>query len=187
MKWPQTVSRVWQDPRGRAWLVEVQFAPVGGRLECVGVTVQSHRGSSPFTALPGEPRAVLTALMLRKLPLGEIVQELRENLARRYAPDSVTVLRDEEPEPDAGDEDAMHELISGRRRRLDPEHWRVVARVYLDAHLRGRAPTQAVARRFGLQYSGAAKQVQKARRLHDPLTGLPYLTTEYRTSPEEGS
>ncbi len=167
-EFPQTISTTWRDSAGTTWLVEVAFAPVAGRLECVGVAVRSFRGDAPLRKVPVEPAGVLSAVVLRQVPIGRLVTELREAMARHYHPDTVVLLNDDEPEPPQDEEHRQYALWARSPRgrpRLDEEHYREVAQVYQTAWQRGRAPTRAVARRFHLSDSGAAKQVQRARAL----------------------
>ncbi len=167
-EFPQTISTTWRDSAGTNWLVEVQFSPIAGRLECVGVAVRSFRGDAPLREVPVEPAAVLSAVTLRQVPLGRIVAGLREEMARHHHPSTVVVLDDDEPEPPPDEEHRQYALWAQSPRggpRLPAEHYREVARVYREAWRSGATPTQAVARRFNLTPSGAAKQVQKARAL----------------------
>ncbi len=167
-EFPQIVRTTWRDSAGTNWLVEVTFSPVAGRLECVGVGVRSFLGDANLSDVPVEPAAVLSAVVLRQVPIGRIVAELRENMTRSHHPDTVVLLDDDEPEPPQDEEHRLHALWARSPRggpRLREEHYREVAQVYVTAWQRGRAPTKAVARKFQITHSGAAKQVQKARAL----------------------
>jgi len=172
------MSTVWRDSEGRSWLVQVQFAPVGARYECVGVEIRAYRGDTKLRGMPEKPSGPMPALLLRRVPIGRIVAELRGHMIRRLAEDTVVFLEDSETPPSLADEARQRQLWASSPRggpRLPSEHYREVAQVYRDAWTSGTAPTQAVARHFRVSSSGAAKQVQKARALgflpHAPKPG----------------
>jgi hypothetical protein len=132
--------------------VTLRFAPIEGRMECVGIDVQP---------VPG-PRT-LTAVALHSLPLGKLIEKRRKEagdvvvtvdtvgaIAWVGQPVVVTVTR-----------------RGGRPPKYGPEHWQEVARIYREAyeHSKNRTPTRAVARHFRVSDTAAAKWVAKCRHL----------------------
>jgi hypothetical protein len=132
--------------------ITLRFAPIDGRMECVGVDVQPVPGTRP-----------VTAVALHSLPLGKLIEKRRKQagdivvkvdtvgaIAWVGQPVVVTVSR-----------------RGGRPPRYGPEHWQEVALIYRDAyeHSPNRTPTRAVARHFKVSDTAAAKWVAKCRRL----------------------
>ena len=140
----------WQGTDG-LYEVTLRFAPIDGRMECVGVDVQ---------AVPEGMRAV-TAVALHSIPLGRLIEKRRPKLG-----DVAIVV-----EPGGIVWTGQEVTVSvtrrgGRPPKYGPEHWQKVADVYREAFAGGRlTPTRAVARRFKVSDSAAAKWVAKCRQL----------------------
>lgn len=62
-----TTEHIWTDPHGWDWLVSLTWQPMGGRIECIGVSV-----TQPAPAL-----RVMTAVTLRGIPIGQFMDEGR--------------------------------------------------------------------------------------------------------------
>lgn len=167
---------LWPDPKVGPWLVEATFAVVGGRAECVGLSMRSVRTPRPGPLPPGaqhwedvllagvlpaqtrtdrlagEPDPErLTARTWQSVPIGRLMDQLRRAWAQqaRKAPRVVPL-------------DAKVWQEAGTRRGVD---LRDVADAYRSAWTSGdRAPTKAVAKQMHLTYDAAAKAVQRARR-----------------------
>lgn len=136
----------WTDPPTRIpLLVDLEWSLIDGRVEPVRVTISSRDAD----------RAV-TAEVVRRVPIGKIVAETRaarhaywEQEAAKFYPSETDAQRDnvaraaEVHRPDGG----LSE----------------VADVYRTAWERGDSVQQAVAAKFNLSPSGAAKRIARAR------------------------
>ncbi len=162
-------SLLWHDAGSAPWLITVTWGSVNGRVEAVGVEMRSARGSdsdaleaelakwlppaSRFDDNPtGRQPVPITATTWRRVPVGRLVDDLR----KRAAKDREAL----EPIVGAG------ALTAWRRPRRPaaPATLEDVAAVYREVWQRGdRKPTVAVARRFSISHSTAAKRVQRAR------------------------
>jgi Homeodomain-like domain len=200
IRWPDR----WRGP----WELVLSWAIVKGRFECVGLAL------NPIG--PGEPAAPLTARTLRRLKLGEFVDEERPNAKRailRWIEDEEEPLWPETrpgldpftgmPVPDRpfftdpkrvarrrrvvrrkrarSEFEAIEatEGTKGGRTKLTSEHLAQVAAVYADAYATGD-PTQAVADRWHVTKSTAAKWLTRAREegllgaaIHGKTGGIP--------------
>lgn len=140
---------------------------VSGRYECVGVEVRSYVPQEPGDAVSvsdvdleagqrrtGEGPRPMTALMLRTLPIGSIIEAGRAQTAEWYQGAAEVSERFT----------AEAELwrLPGRPARHDPAR---VAAIYTHAWQTegSRSPTKAVAEALGISHSAAAKQVARAR------------------------
>lgn len=144
-----TVVRRWAHPERGPWLVHLQFAVVGERIQCVGVAMLSSQ----------RPRAALTQDTLRRLPLARLLDEVR-----RDPPVELTRLVAQEASVRVGDM-AKHRLgfLVGHESRTGPyddEFFGEVAAVYRAAPTK---PTTAVAEHFKVPVSTAANWVRRAR------------------------
>ncbi len=166
----------WPDSDG-PWEITLWWAPVEGRMECVGIDIRSFRqprkqhlvGSA--SQLPGtDPQAVSTSL-LRSLPLGRILEAKRTD----HAGLASEMFR-EEPS-------RRWHAPKRRRAKYGPEHFAEVARVYREAFTRNRTPTRAVARHFEVSPTAAAKWVVRCR----DLGLLPKTTRGRARSVEPGT
>lgn len=130
-------------------LVDLRFAVVDESLECVGVSVQP---------LPGGDLRPITAARLREcLAVGELIEKAKRKLAREGRFPELRVDRDELRQ--------LTDRLVGTRQRHGPDHFALVAEVYATAAATGHRPTQAIADRFRVPHSTAAKWVARAREL----------------------
>jgi hypothetical protein len=132
----------WPNPRRGPWVVEMEWAEINGRAECV----EAHVKLAPRSVRGGResgPRRLTTSI-LRGIPFGRLVEEDRA---------SMSVLM-----PDAAD---LYQRPAGMRDETY-EELRQVAEVYRQAVNSGR-PTMAVAEHFTLTHSAAAKRVARGR------------------------
>ena len=131
--------------------ITLRFAPLDGRMECVGLDVQ---------AVPG-PRPI-TAVALHSLPLGQLIEK------RRKEAGDVTITIDT-PGAITWQGQNVNIVVTrrgGRPPKYDQAHWEKVAAVYVEEYGRGSlTPTRAVARHFKVTVSAAAKWVAKCRTL----------------------
>ena len=150
-----------------AWCVHFHWAVVADRFECVGLQVHSDRRNKtcplPRSATP-QP---VTAALIRSLPVARLIDaeriRQRDYLARTF--------RGRMQPASAGGRRAIEELErqwepgrAGRRPIYGAEHFRQVAAAYSEAVAGGAAPTRAVAERWTVSHSTAAKWVAEARR-----------------------
>lgn len=166
----------WVAPDGRQWVLALEWGEVSGRAEVLGFGIRSADGMTP-----------VTSTALRSVPLGRVVEDqLRRRLAdargaaerqpapprrhhgefpsgRRFAVD----VTDESPGIAAhqiGPLAAAGERL-GRPRTYGKAHFQAVAGVYSKAWEAGLHPTKAVAERFQVSRSAAAKWVARAREM----------------------
>lgn len=151
---------LWPDEDNGPWLVETFWAVVRGRAECVGVELRSFRRDGEEGDWAGrlppitETQKVLTASLLRKLPIGRLIDATRDQ--ETWMADFL--------DPSQRDEQWSRDRAAWRGELEDDESPHAeVARVYLEALRIGRKPTRAVQRHFTITYSAAAKRVARAR------------------------
>jgi hypothetical protein len=146
------------------WAITVELADVDGRLECVGISVRSSSSKS------------LTAEAFRGVRLGRVVDLARRNITARTSGSMGQVTRVDLAK-DAQAELDRRDFSKGGAHGLPPRELARVADVYAQAWREGRKPTQAVAKRFHITPSAAAKRVHRARQL-----GLLSATTKGKPS-----
>jgi hypothetical protein len=160
----------------RRWWIYLRFGEIGGRIECIGVEVMGNPD------LPDQ--APVTALALRSLPFGKLVDRARrayrealaaaageESEGAGWSPGLTPAEREEiarRVRDDVGHRLALAEQDAGANRTgrpslYSPEHFARVAEVYTAAWRAGGNPTEEVARRFGTSRSAAAKWVARTR------------------------
>jgi hypothetical protein len=175
---PLTVG--WRDPSGQPWFLTTAWDVVGGRLECVQVTLESDASDS--RPLP------ITASVWRSIPIGQVIEKARRDVislihglailtpeqiselkagptekAKRYA-EILEDLESEFPKLRAVAERLLPSATATNKAVADaPPKLREVARIYQEAWSEGRNPTQEVARAFGVSHTAAAKLVSRAR------------------------
>ncbi len=162
-----------RDPKGGLWKVTLTWAEVDGRAEVIGVNIRSYEQvfgdlkSGTAEAEPMHPSgfATMNAATWRALPIGQII-----NRARRSHKKSLERIAERTPQlmDDKRREDlkALQGERSGSRGRprlYGPDHYAKVAEFYRTAWRAGRAPTTAVAKRWRVEPSTAAKWVKRAR------------------------
>lgn len=175
------------DPARGPWAVTPTLARFDdGRIECVGLTIEwmpmapsretGHWADDPDTPTPWPPGEgpepePLTAVMLRQIPLGRIVNQARKELPAMIAiTDSMNrVVAEDLGEPPQRVRVGTVDIVNRRRRRRDDEHFRLVAEIYRRARASGvkeerKAPTRAVADEFVVAKSTAAGWVHEARK-----------------------
>lgn len=151
-------------PVGDDLVADLHWQVIGGRTECVGVTVRTWNEDGDMRE-GLEPRPLRTG-DLRALPFASIVTTERALQARA----GLQHLRRMEGW-DGDADDASHDRWEreeatpqpGRPPMYGEDHYREVAEVYLAAWQRGDAPTKAVAEHFPASRSAAAKWVSTAR------------------------
>lgn len=132
-----TTTHVWTDVHERPWTTTLEWRLMpSGRYECVSFAISSDEGTD-----------VITASLMRRVPLGWLVQKMRPG------------------PPQVADDVSVTELgsASERQHRLGLSHYSQVARVYSRAWYAGDPPTKAVAETFEVPYSTAARWVRKCR------------------------
>ena len=149
-------------------------------MECVGFLVEDirqHLAKSGLPDDPSEPAHVITAQLLRTLPIGRLTEEMRREKAEAAGAIADTLLEEGQ------DEAYAHHLqersrrfkaeaaAGGRRPMYDREHYCKVANVYYRAWRKGDPPTQAVADYFTVSYSTAARWVRECRKPQRGLLG----------------
>jgi hypothetical protein len=168
---------LWRDPSGRPWALDTEWALIDDRWECVGVRLRSYTtdaGNDPLAAEVDAKARPVQASDLRALPLRRVLDESRKGW--RQAFEHLSQLERESAsrrgeEADArlleafGKVTASNAAKGGRPPLYDAEHFREVARVYEDELYRGGYPTRAVAERFTVSRSAAAKWVSRCRKL----------------------
>lgn len=159
---------LWPDEAAGPWAIRLKWGLVGGRRECVGFGI---------TWVGEAPPEVLTARLLREVPLGEIISAKRADYheALLTVNEFAELLRDRHGEPlpvethMALTDRLVTEMRSvrrgapGRKPMYGREHYQQVADIYRDAHTKGQPPTKTVAAFFNLSSSAAGKHVAKAR------------------------
>ena len=124
------------------WSVELAWADIDGRMECVGVAVVGD-GTEP-----------LTASLLRHLPIGAMILERRRIEA---ALDHTQPILDSTGEP-------IDRSFDAPRPCYDDEHYQAVADAYDEAMRAGIPPTAHVQDKLRLRTrTQAGKQVARAR------------------------
>jgi hypothetical protein len=191
---PHTSKALWPDQDTGPFRLRLYWGIVDGRVECVGLELTSVRNPDmPWDASYGDPEkpetwrkmdepgewsppgfapdpTPVTTSLLRSLNLHTIVEDTKQWTADFHEyfltrhPELLADLsrdisrREEELE-------AVQRLRGKKRRgRYGPDHWASVARTYLRALPTG-APTTAVAKKFSVSKSTAAKWVRKTRDL----------------------
>jgi hypothetical protein len=135
----------WQGKDG-SYIVTLRFAPIEGRMECVGVDVE---------AVPG---GAVTAVALHSIPLGKLIAKRQSEAGNAIASPATIAVTTSIPQPTV-----LTTRRGGRPPKYDRAWWEKVARVYVEAYARNRTPTRAVASRFRVSESAAAKWVAKCR------------------------
>lgn len=180
---PLTSPKVrYPDDDAGPWELTFHFAVLDGQVECVGVDVRSvtvvrrDDGSRTYRTLPyGDGPQRVTAALVRSLPIGSLMSRALERargLTRAVA-SSPYVPKDARDEAATRAADLGGDA-PGRRRDWPPERLAEVAAVYREARNRRQPPTKAVAERFSVSESMAAKLVHRCR---DPELGLLGPTT----------
>ncbi len=160
-KWPDTF-------RG-PWHVTVHLAIEQGVVSCSGLDVRSFTGEVGGEPAPRsivEPAPEVTSTVLRSIPVGELVAEVRRDLP---------LLIDQHLAKRSGARRGRRATLTevaatlrkrGRKPKYGQDHYERVAEVYAsEADRAGGKPTQEVAKRFFLSHAAAAKHVARCREL----------------------
>ena len=159
-------------PRGMTtWPLEV---PVEERTHVITVDWDLLEGrwepkAIRFAAIHPEVSGPITGAVLRSLPIGRIVDEIRRNQAD-LARKTFDQLNAEGVEVS---EEHFEAWRKGERPRLGRSHYEQVAAVYTAAFLAGERPTKAVADKFMVGDSTAASWVSRARHKYELLPQTP--------------
>ncbi len=142
-----------QDHGCGPWLVTMKLAEVNGRLECASITL----------SVDDFPQHVVNASTSRDLPFGLLLDMVRatNSLPGTYTEDEGERERRRRAVHRAW-ERARSKHRGGRPPEYGAEHFLAVAECYREAFERGN-PTQAVAAKWQVQTSTAAKWVSRAR------------------------
>lgn len=151
-------SVVYPPTPDRPWTIRVTYVRIGGRPAVGAVEIYAVDPEAIREAVPGWPALAyrppgthpVTSVGLR-LPLGSMLA--RYVHGRRKTPRVVA--------PAVSDAGSLRG--PGRPPVYSREHFENVADIYREALAEGRPPTQAVATRFGVSASAAAKWVATAR------------------------
>jgi hypothetical protein len=192
---PHTSKMLWPDQDDGPFRLRLYWGIVDGQVECVGIELTSVRNPdmpwdanygdpddpdtwrqmqepgnwSPSKDFPFKPTPV-TSSLLRSLNLASIVGDTKEWTAdfhEYFLTKHPELLADLNRDISRREEqlEAVERLRGKKRRgRYGPDHWASVARTYLRSLPTG-APTEAVAEKFSVSKSTAAKWVRKARDL----------------------
>lgn len=172
---PRTDGRdafLWPDAQKGPWLLRVAWANVRGRYECVGLEIRGYRESDETwpPQLPhwSESPEVLTASVLRQVPMGRIVDDLRDYWAKANRSFAIAAFDPTATEEEAAIDDELR--VMGRQQAVAWGESRTgltmledTAGVYTAAWRGGLSPTKAVAAHFTISPSAAAKRVSRAR------------------------
>lgn len=142
------------------WAILTHWAVVAGRFDCVGVELRSfrHPGETDnrlrHLPLQHDTTETVSTTLVRGIPWAQVIDDTRDAELSGFQFD-VPEQRDEEWS-------AERQAWQAPGRDTDARY-REVARVYSAAFAAGKAPTQAVARRFQLSPAAAANLVKRAR------------------------
>jgi hypothetical protein len=156
-------------------MIRVDWVIVNDRLECGGLEIRSSRDSKvdaygklstetwpPELPLADENPEILTATILRKLPLGAILYDLREAGWERTREWAAGLEADGFKEMADAFRQKANRDRGARRRGVPPLP--EVAAVYTAAVQRRDNPTEAVRAHWVVSHSAAAKWVMRARK-----------------------
>lgn len=146
---------------GSRWVADMTWAPVAGRVQCVGIELRSYPKPGdklPFIP-PDQPPAAVTAVLMRQIPWGSVIEQSRETIT-----DLPDVWVDDEGRHLAERLAEQFKKAPSPRGR-GPGHFADVAAVWREAWQYGNTPTRAVAERFHTSYSTAAHWVVRARKM----------------------
>jgi hypothetical protein len=155
-KTPRTVPppETYLETRSHAegWTIVARWELVDDRLEPIRVCIE------------GDDRRRVSADTIRKLSLGEMLNDGR--VALRHLADVPTRYPEMAPYWRLDVIDPSTPIGSPQRgQRLTEDDLEAVANVYREAHLVGRPVNEAVRDAFYLSKDGAAKRIQKARKM----------------------
>ena len=148
----------------RAYLIRLYFADVGGRLECVRFEM-----GADLDAVSGPDPEVVTAVALRGVPLRALVDKALFEETKSLRSWARDVGLSDRQSRELGTLVAAAEASLGRAPGRPPlyteGHFLQVAVEYTEAWKVGGHPRRAVADRWQVSFSTAAKWVARARQL----------------------
>lgn len=148
----------WPDRETGPWRMRLDWLEVGGRLECVGLTLEAADHESPTP---------LTTTVLRSIPLPQLVRDGsvgRRRLLAGFAGKEGQVTETDWVPPFSNRREAhLSARGPGRKVEITEDFLKEVAEVYNEAFRARHAPTAAVAQAFFKSHSAASKWVAAAR------------------------
>lgn len=173
---PDPSRTLWTDPAtGKNYVVSVEWAVVLGRPEPVSFSVRGARSDSPagleqHLPVADEAPATITAMLLRRLSPGDIIDQARRDAGRAYSEwlDEHPSVKPEPTTTDKGSQEWTLEQLTAAQsapfRGTEPTPMQQeVARVWWEARRAGKPTTKAVSEHFKIGYSAAAQRVARAR------------------------
>jgi len=154
----KTHAGLWPDPKNGPWMIVLTWAPMDGRMECVGVEIRSYVEDGmdmdlEGAQLRGAEVTPMSAETWRQVPIASVIAADRTR----------TVEWLESTKAGGGPGFEVKDWAgTGRKPRHSASR---VAEIYTEAWQRGEHPTKAVAEALGISSSAAAKQVSRARAL----------------------
>lgn len=163
-RWQEWGTFFWdKEPEG-PWAVTVGLREIEGRMECVGFAITQKE---PPEGKPYPPPPILTAKMVRTIPIGQFIDRTRRAKAGSAA--IVAGLFEDEGRPDEAAwareyGNRFQAKASGRPRMYGDEHYRQVASVYAEGwRMPEGAPTKHIAESFHVSHATAARWVRVCR------------------------
>lgn len=164
-EWHERWVGWWPDPIEGPWKVTIGFREIKGRFEPAGIKVEDT-WPNPVTAANADDTHILTAKVVREIPVGDLVKMGRRRLQETFE----TVAEWDENEGDQEsaqrmrDDGRKFEKKASGRPVLSDEHYRQVAEIWMEAWNRGYPPTKAVQDRYVVSYPTAARWATESRR-----------------------
>lgn len=155
----------WTDSAGNDWLYEFDWRVIRGRAVPIGVHLWSKKKSGG----EAEGETPLTATTVREFPTGGTLaldRKINARLQKAFAKALSDPRYARERRRRIAAAEQWEESQAGKPgpKKYGAAHFREVAEVYLDALIGGK-PTLAVAERFVVSKSTAAKWVARARQI----------------------
>lgn len=154
--WPDTPTTFrWPDELEGPWVVTLKWREIGGRMECVGFSVDELEGAN------NGPH-ILTRQDVRKIPVGDYIRRARrmkaaaETVAENFPQDAAWARQQAA---------LFEESKGGRPRQYDDDHYRKVARLYAEGYRLGY-PIKHIAQTCHVSHATAARWVREARSRH---------------------
>lgn len=165
----------WAASDGSWWDIDLTWAEIDGRAECVGLAIRSYATGTELDGLKGiegQPLLPIRSHILR----GRLIELIEQERQRRARPNpqmwrGIGTAEDQRVNAERQAVKAA-KFAKGRGRKLVGADGRVlppadalaeVADIYRQAYAAGLSPTRAVAEALSLSPSAAAKRVGRAR------------------------
>ncbi len=141
--------RLWPSHRHGPWLIELHWQVIDGRAECVGFDLrsslpESHRLWAGYRGILRRKGTPLTATLLRRIPVGQLVAEHRDELHGMYG-------------------GTVFDPAGARRPKSTPARLTEAAASYQRAWKSGTSTTRAVEQHFTISAGAARKLIWQAR------------------------